>query len=109
MAAGSGVGSLFVFAIGLIEEWTGEIDSPAHGPLLKQWSYGGAILKMEPREVPSRRVLDDEAPCTFNDAPGRWETVVGHSLNLAKCSRARRIAGLSGFLTLIQSFDTPDR
>ena len=94
----------------LIEQWTGEVDSPVHGPLLEQWSYGGAILKMEPREVLPRRVLDDEAPCTFNDAPGWWEpVVVDHSLNLAKCSRALRIAGLSGFLTLIHSLDTPDR
>jgi hypothetical protein len=36
--------------------------------------------------------------------------VIGrHRLNRAKWSRARIIAGLSGFLTLIQSRDGPDR
>jgi hypothetical protein len=32
-----------------------------------------------------------------------------HCLTRAKCSRARRIAGLSGFLTLNQSWDGPDQ
>jgi hypothetical protein len=47
--------------VGLIEQRTGEVGSSAHGPLLKQWSYGGIILEMEPSHVPPRRILDDEA------------------------------------------------
>jgi hypothetical protein len=44
-----------------------------------------------------------------DDGPERWEAAAGHSLNLAKCSRSLRIAGLPGFFTLIQSRDGPDR
>jgi hypothetical protein len=45
----------------------------------------------------------------LDDGPGRREAAAGHCPIRAKCSRARIIAGLSGFLTLSQSPDGPDR
>jgi hypothetical protein len=45
----------------------------------------------------------------LDDGPRRREAARRHSRSLAKCSRARTIAGLSGFFTLSQSRDGPDR
>jgi hypothetical protein len=54
-------------------------------------------------------VLDPKGFDVLDDRPGRREAACCHCSTRAKCSRARRIAGLSGFLTLSQSRDGPDR
>src|SRR5271170_457460 len=68
-----------------------------------------SVARVDVCESLSIGVANDIAARNLVWAPGRRKTSGHHSLNLAKCSRARTIAGLSGFLTLSQSRDGPDR
>jgi hypothetical protein len=65
--------------------------------------------QLEPPHGLPARVLDLKRFRMRNHGPRRREAAWGHCPNRAKWSRARIIAGLSGFLTLIQSRDGPDR
>jgi hypothetical protein len=54
------------------------------------------------------RLLYPERFGGLDNGPGRREAAADHRPTRAKCSCARRIAGLSGFFTLSQSRDGPD-
>jgi hypothetical protein len=64
------------------------------------------IPEVEPPDGLAGGVLDPKGFGMLDDGPGRREAAAGHYHSPA---RALRIAGLSGFLTLIQSRDGPDR
>ena len=65
------------------------------------WSAGSRYDKVP---LPAHGIAEHSCQTLW-----RREAAAGHFQTRAKCSRARIIAGLSGFLTFIQSRDGPDR
>jgi hypothetical protein len=66
------------------------------------------VAKVEPSRGFTAGILHPEGFRVLDDGPWRWEAAGGHVPSRAKCSRARTIAGLSGFLIFSQCPDRPD-